>query len=130
MTRLTIDISMSLDGFVAGPDPSLEDPLGVGGEALHAWAFAAQSWRERHGRAGGESKADSDVIAESLAATGAVVMGRRMFSGGSGPWEDDPRARGWWGRLLDGLGDSPPGLELDRVLASPAVTHLRYRVAL
>ena len=84
MARLICDISISLDGFVAGPNPSLEEPLGEGGELLHEWAFAAASWRESHGLEGGEKNADSDVIEESLRATGAVVMGRRMFSGGDG----------------------------------------------
>ena len=97
MSKVIADISMSLDGYVAGPDPDLEDPLGSGGERLHEWAFGAQSWRETHGREGGEPNADSDVIAERVSATGAVVMGRRMYSGGSGAWEQDPRARGWWG---------------------------------
>ena len=101
MSKVIADISMSLDGYVAGPDADLEDPLGRGGERLHEWAFGAQSWRETHGREGGERNADSDVIAEGVSATGAVVMGRRMYSGGSGPWEQDPRARGWWG-------DDPP----------------------
>jgi len=101
MTRLICDISISLDGFVAGPNPSLEEPLGEGGELLHEWAFAATSWRESHGLEGGEENADSDVIEESLRATGAVVMGRKMFSGGEGQWEDDPRVDGWWG-------DNPP----------------------
>ena len=101
MSKVIADISMSLDGYVAGPDADLEDPLGIGGERLHEWAFGAQSWRETHGREGGEPNADSDVIAERVSATGAVVMGRRMYSGGSGPWEQDPKARGWWG-------DDPP----------------------
>ena len=101
MARLICDISISLDGFVAGPNPSLEEPLGEGGELLHEWAFAAASWRESHGLEGGEKNADSDVVEESLRATGAVVMGRKMFSGGGGPWENDPRADGWWG-------DEPP----------------------
>jgi dihydrofolate reductase len=101
MTRLICDISTSLDGFVAGPNPSLEKPLGEGGDLLHEWAFAAASWREAHGLEGGEKNADSDVIEESVGATGAVVMGRKMFSGGEGPWENDPRADGWWG-------DDPP----------------------
>jgi dihydrofolate reductase len=101
MGGLICDISTSLDGFVAGPSPSLEHPLGEGGELLHEWAFAATSWRESHGLEGGEKNADSDVIEESLRATGAVVMGRKMFSGGEGPWESDPRADGWWG-------DDPP----------------------
>jgi dihydrofolate reductase len=101
MSRLTLDISMSLDGFVAGPNPTLEEPLGEGGESLHEWAFALATWRERHGGEGGETGAVDDLVAESLAGTGATIMGRRMFSGGSGPWEDDPRADGWWG-------DDPP----------------------
>jgi dihydrofolate reductase len=101
MTRLKLEISMSLDGFVAGPNQSLEQPLGAGGERLHEWAVGLASWRARHGLSGGESNADSEMVAESLAATGAVVMGRRMFSGGEGAWEDDPNADGWWG-------DEPP----------------------
>jgi dihydrofolate reductase len=101
MTKLTVDISMSLDGFVAGPNQTLEEPLGAGGDLLHEWAFGAEAWRERHGLEGGETNADSEVIAESLATTGAVIMGRRMFSGGEGPWADDPNADAWWG-------DDPP----------------------
>jgi dihydrofolate reductase len=96
-----VDISMSLDGFVAGPNQTLDQPLGEGGERLHEWVVGLESWRERHGRGGGERNADSEVVEESLAATGAVVMGRRMFSGGAGPWEDDTNADGWWG-------DEPP----------------------
>jgi dihydrofolate reductase len=101
VSKVRTDITMSLDGFVAGPNRTLEQPLGEGGERLHEWAFAAVSWRERHGLAGGEQNADSDVIRESQDATGAVVMGRRMFSGGEGPWSEDPNATGWWG-------DDPP----------------------
>jgi dihydrofolate reductase len=100
MTRPKFDISMSLDGFIAGPNPSVEQPLGEGGERLHEWAFAASSWRERHGKSGGEANADSDVVEESLAHTGAVLMGRQMFGGGEGPWGDEPW-EGWWG-------DNPP----------------------
>jgi dihydrofolate reductase len=101
MTRLISDISMSLDGFVAGPNPTLEQPLGERGERLHEWVFRLESWREPHGLPGGERGPDDEVVAETLRATGAVVMGRRMFSGGEGPWEDDPNADGWWG-------DDPP----------------------
>jgi dihydrofolate reductase len=97
VTKLRLDITMSLDGFVAGPNASLEDPLGKGGMRLHEWAFAAASWREQHGLSGGEANADSDVIQESLDALGAVLMARRMFSGGEGPWAEDPNANGWWG---------------------------------
>ena len=204
---------MSLDGFVAGPDASLEQPLGEGGEQLHEWATGLASWRARHGLAGGEPGADDELMDETLARTGAVIMGRRMFSGGEGPWEDDPNADGWWGeeppfrvpvfvlthhareplekrgttftfvtagieaaleqaraaaaegrdvsvsggasviqqclaaglldelelhlvpvllgggvRLFAGTGTPAPRLEIDRVVASPKVTHLRYSV--
>jgi dihydrofolate reductase len=94
---LRLDITMSLDGFVAGPNASLEDPLGEGGMRLHEWAFAAASWRKQHGLSGGEASVDSDVLQESLDSLGAVLMARRMFSGGEGPWAEDPNANGWWG---------------------------------
>ena len=211
MGKVVLDISTSLDGFVAGPDPTLDEPLGEGGVLLHEWILGLASWRASHGLSGGETNADSDVVAEVSASTGGTVMGRRMFSGGAGPWDDDPNAGGWWGdeppfhkpvfvvthherepltladttftfvtagveaavaqadaaagggdvlvaggasvaqqalraglldelqvhlvpvllgggtRLLD---DVPPGVRLEptRVIASPAVTHLRYRV--
>jgi dihydrofolate reductase len=101
MARLTLDISMSLDGFVAGPNQTLDEPLGEGGEQLHEWAFATRGFREAHGLSGGETNVDSEVVEESVGKTGATVMGRRMFSGGEGPWEDDPNADAWWG-------DDPP----------------------
>jgi dihydrofolate reductase len=101
MARLILDISMSLDGFGAGTNQTLEQPLGEGGERLHEWAVRLRSFRERHGLSGGEIDADDEVVAEWLGASGAVVMGRRMFSGGEGPWADDPNADGWWG-------DEPP----------------------
>jgi dihydrofolate reductase len=101
MTRLTFDISISLDGFVAGPNATLEEPLGEGGEQLHEWTVRLASWRERHGMSGGETGPDDDVARESIGAAGAFLMGRRMFSGGQGPWADDPKADAWWG-------DEPP----------------------
>jgi dihydrofolate reductase len=101
MTKVSAEISVSLDGYVAGPNQTLEQPLGEGGEQLHEWLTGLKSFRERHGLEGGEDNAVSRMVAETVAATGAVVMGRRMFSGGSGPWEEDPNADGWWG-------DDPP----------------------
>jgi dihydrofolate reductase len=101
MSRLTIDLTMSLDGYTAGPHPSLQDPLGVGGERLHEWAFASSAWQDAHGHEGGEAGQDSEVIQEHLDAVGASIMGRKMYSGGAGRWEDDPNPRGWWG-------DDPP----------------------
>lgn len=97
MGRVFVDISMSLDGFVAGPNPTLEEPLGEGGERLHEWVFELESWRGPHGLEGGRKDQDSDVLDEAFKRAGAVVMGRRMFSGGSGAWADDPKADGWWG---------------------------------
>jgi dihydrofolate reductase len=101
MAKLKLDISMSLDGFVAGPDITLENPLGEGGELLHEWVVGLASWRELHGKSGGERNVDDDLMRESSEKNGAVLMGRRMFSGGEGPWKDDPNPDGWWG-------DDPP----------------------
>jgi dihydrofolate reductase len=101
MSRVIADLTMSLDGFVAGPDPSLEHPLGIGGEHLHEWAFAAMAWRRQHGYEGGDGGEDSLIFEELQATVGASVMGRKMYSSGEGPWEQDPMARGWWG-------DEPP----------------------
>ncbi len=97
MTQTTVDLSVSLDGFVAGPDQTLEEPLGRDGLLLHQWIFDLATWRAHHGLEGGEGGPDDDLIAANLSTMGAVVMGRRMWSGGEGPWEDDPNAGGWWG---------------------------------
>jgi dihydrofolate reductase len=210
---VTCNISVSLDGFVAGPNQTLEQPLGEGGEDLHEWVVRLKSWRERHGMEGGETGPDEEVIQESVERAGATIMGRRMFSSGSGSWEDDPKANGWWGdeppfrhpvfvlthhpreplelqgttftfvtdgieaaleqaraaagdkdvhvagganviqqylgaglldelelhlvplllgggvRLLDQVGDASISMEPDRVVGSPQVTHLKYRVS-
>src|SRR5919197_3500953 len=101
MGQVRIDISTSLDGFVAGPNQTLEQPLGEGGEQLHEWIIALKAWREPHGMPGGDTGPDNDMVEEAIRSSGATVMGRRMFSGGSGPWEDDPNPDGWWG-------DNPP----------------------
>jgi dihydrofolate reductase len=96
MARLRFQISMSLDGFIAGPNQSEENPLGEGGMQLHQWAFALAAWRKPHGQDGGAVNASTRVVEESLQNIGATVMGRNMFGGGSGPWGDDPWD-GWWG---------------------------------
>jgi dihydrofolate reductase len=92
---VTCQISISLDGFVAGPNQSLENPIGEGGMRLHDWVFATAGWRRQHGEEGGEDGVDSEVIDEVMQGVGAYIMGRHMFGGGSGPW--DPDWRGWWG---------------------------------
>ena len=87
---------MSLDGFIAGPNPSEEHPLGEGGMQLHEWAFKLAAWRKPHGQAGGEVNTSTAIVEESLTNVGASVMGRKMFGGGPGPWGEDPWD-GWWG---------------------------------
>lgn len=98
--KLRFDISMALDGFVAGPNQSEEDPLGAGGMQLHEWIFKLAAWREPHGKEGGEVNASTPLVEASQRNLGAVIMGRGMFGGGGGPWGDEPW-NGWWG-------DDPP----------------------
>jgi dihydrofolate reductase len=87
---------MSLDGYVAGPDQSVDNPLGVGGMQLHEWVFPLREFREMHGEQGGEVNASSAVVKRRWANIGATIMGRNMFGGGPGPWGDNSW-RGWWG---------------------------------
>jgi dihydrofolate reductase len=101
MARLRFRISMSLDGFVAGPHQSVNDPLGVGGMRLHEWVFPLAAWRAMHGLEGGEVNESSRVVAESLLDIGATIMGRNMFGGHPGPWNRERPWNGWWG-------DDPP----------------------
>jgi dihydrofolate reductase len=209
MGSVVCQISISLDGFVAGPNQSVDNPIGEGGMRLHEWAFATDSWRAQQGLDGGQHSADAEVVDEVVQGIGAYIMGRKMFGGGDGPW--DETWTGWWGadppyhvpvfvlthvaraplpmeggttftfvtdgiesaleqarkaagdkdvaiaggasavrqylaaglldelylhivpvvlgvgeRLLDGVGD--PVLEPVKVVASPAVTHIKYRV--
>jgi dihydrofolate reductase len=100
MSKLRFNITMSLDGFVAGPNQSEQDPLGVGGGELHQWLIPLKAFRERHGDEGGEVNASTPVVDEWFENIGATVMGRNMFGGGPGPWGDEPW-NGWWG-------DDPP----------------------
>ena len=95
MSSTTCQISISLDGFAAGPDQSAQNPLGVGGMRLHEWVFETASWREQHGLEGGERNADAEVVDEVVEDVGAHIMGRKMFGGGAGPW--DETWTGWWG---------------------------------
>jgi dihydrofolate reductase len=95
MSKVTCHISVSLDGYVAGPNQRVDEPLGDGGERLHEWAIATDSWRAKHGRSGGERNADAEVIEEVNSNVGAIIMGRKMFGGGPGPWDES--WRGWWG---------------------------------
>lgn len=103
MSKLRMKISMSLDGFVAGPNQSVENPLGVGGMRLHEWVFELPAWRGAHGM-----DADADlnspsnkVVEESMENIGATIMGRNMFGGHPGAWDREKPWNGWWG-------DDPP----------------------
>lgn len=212
MSKVRFRISVSLDGYMAGPNQGEEHPLGEGGEALHEWALELRAWRESHGREGGVDNPSSAVIDDMTTNIGAVIMGRNMFGPVRGPWDAENPWNGWWGddppfdtpvfvlthharepltlgeitfnfvtdgadsalaqareaagekevtigggaetiqeylaagevdemtlsivpillgggeRLLEGLGDTPPGFELVRVIDAPGVTHLKFAV--
>ncbi len=101
MSRLRFRISISLDGFVAGPEQSVNNPLGIGGMRLHEWVVPLKAWRAPHGLEGGEVNESSKVIEEQQANIGATIMGRNMFGGHPGPWDSGKPWNGWWG-------DNPP----------------------
>ena len=94
MSALKVNITMSLDGYVAGPNQSLQQPLGEGGEQLHDWAFATRTFRAIHGMEGGSTGPDDEVAAAIHRDIGATIMGRHMFGGGDGAWGE---WKGWWG---------------------------------
>jgi dihydrofolate reductase len=97
MSKVRAHISVSLDGYAAGPNESQENPLGEGGEQLHGWLVDLKAWRQSHGREGGEENASTSVAEESMANVGAEIMGRGKFGPPEGgPWGDDAW-RGWWG---------------------------------
>jgi dihydrofolate reductase len=98
MGKVKVSMAMSLDGFVAGPNQSLENPLGEGGMRLHEWLFELEAFQAEHGGGGGTTNASTQIVAD-LQDAGAHVMGRHMFGGGSGPWDES--WKGWWG-------DEPP----------------------
>jgi dihydrofolate reductase len=100
MSKLRLNITMSLDGFVAGPGQSEQDPLGIGGTQLHRWLLSLKTFRETHGEEGGEVNASTPIAEEILGNVGATIMGRNMFGGGPGAWGADPW-KGFWG-------DNPP----------------------
>jgi dihydrofolate reductase len=100
VSKLRLKITMSLDGFVAGPNQSEEDPMGVGGMEIHKWVVPLAAFRQIHGEQGGEVNASSPFVERWFENIGATVMGRNMFGGGPGPWGDNPW-NGWWG-------DDPP----------------------
>src|SRR4051794_17618411 len=101
MSKLRCHISISVDGVVAGPNQSQENPLGEGGELLHDWAISLAAWRASHDKAGGETNESTRVMEETLENVGAGVMGRNMFGPAQGGDWGDEQWTGWWG-------DDPP----------------------
>jgi dihydrofolate reductase len=85
-----VDITMSLDGFITGPNDSVDSPLGEGGDRIHEWVYDLASFRGPHGQEGGRTGTDDELLKEAFERAGAVVLGRRMFDHGEGPWGDDP----------------------------------------
>ena len=101
MPRLCVkSFAVSIDGFGAGPNQDLQNPLGVHGPDLMEWFFHTRSWRTMHGLEGGETGIDDQVAKEGLTGNGAWILGRNMFGPIRGPWPDDSW-KGWWG-------DEPP----------------------
>ncbi len=101
MPKLCVrSFAVSLDGYAAGPDQSLENPLGVRGPELMEWFFRTRTWRRMHGLDGGETGVDDDLAAKGFAGIGAWILGRNMFGPVRGPWPDESW-KGWWG-------DEPP----------------------
>jgi dihydrofolate reductase len=101
MSTVRAHISTSLDGYVAGPNQSMENPLGEGGERLHDWLVVLRSWREQAGMDGGEENVNDEVFAKVTANVGTEIMGRGKFGPpGGGSWGDESW-QGWWG-------DDPP----------------------
>ena len=98
MSKLRFRISLSLDGFVAGPNQSVQAPLGIGGEGLHEWVVALEAWRREHGMDGGAVNESTPVLEEEIANIGATIMGRNMFGGHPGPWSKTKPWTGWWGK--------------------------------
>src|SRR6476620_10361030 len=97
MSKLRLRISLSLDGYVAGPHQSVDEPLGVGGKDLHQWVFPLAAWRNPHGLEGGKTDESTPVVEDELTNIGATIMGRNMFGGHPGPWNIGKPWNGWWG---------------------------------
>lgn len=101
MSKLRVHaFSISIDGFGAGPNQSLQNPLGEGGERLHEWYVGTRTFQSVFGRDGGETGPDNDFAARGVENIGAWILGRNMFAHSRGPWTDD-NWKGWWG-------DNPP----------------------
>ncbi|HWT72537.1 MAG TPA: dihydrofolate reductase family protein [Oxalicibacterium sp.] len=101
MAKLRVQsFAISIDGYSAGPNQDMQNPLGVGGVDLMEWFFHTKMWRNMHGQEGGETGVDNEVAAQGFVGIGAWILGRNMFGPVRGPWPDESW-KGWWG-------DEPP----------------------
>lgn len=101
MPKLRVEsFAISVDGYAAGPNQDINNPLGIGGTALHGWAFSTRTFQKMFGSDGGTTGVDDDLAARGFDNVGAWIMGRNMFGPLRGPWPDESW-RGWWG-------DNPP----------------------
>jgi hypothetical protein len=152
MGKVVAEISMSLDGYVAGPNPSLEEPLGEGGEQVHEWAYGLKSWREPHELPGGETGVMQGgttftFVTEGIEsavedARAAAAEKNVSIAGGANAIDQcinaglvdellihlSPVLLGGGTRLFEGVGPEQPRFERTNVLDSPLATHLRYRI--
>jgi dihydrofolate reductase len=118
MSKLRVQcFSLSLDGYGAGPNQDLDNPLGRGGLALHSWAFGTRTFCQMHGKEGGATGIDDDFAARGFEGVGAWILGRNMFGPVRGPWPDDAW-KGWWG-------DTPP-YSLSRFRAHPSCSRAHH----
>ena len=90
MSKVTVDVGMSLDGFIAGPNAGPQNALGDGGHRIHQWVYDLEAWRERQSLRGGRTNKDDEVLREAYEHVGAFIMGRRMFDEGEIGWPDPP----------------------------------------
>ncbi|SRR5581483_3376098 len=101
MSRVRVQsFAISIDGYGAGPNQDLQNPLGVNGPELMDWFLNTRAWRQMHGQADGETGIDNEIAEQGFAGIGAWILGRNMFGPVRGPWPDDSW-KGWWG-------DEPP----------------------
>lgn len=98
MQKLRVEsFSISIDGYGAGSNQSLKNPLGIGGEELHNWVFPTETFQQVHGKGGGKTGIDNDFASQGFKNIGAWILGRNMFAPSRGPWQDE-NWKGWWGK--------------------------------
>ena len=137
MSKLRVQsFALSIDGYGAGPNRDLQNPLGVRGPELMEWFFHTRLWRRMHGHDDGETGIDSEIAEQGFAAIGAWILGRNMFGPVRGPWPDES-GKVWWGdeppyhtpvlHLLSGIDTRALGYECAKHVAGERATHVFLR---